>query len=1019
MSANVRPPTGAALRGGVPAGVLGWLLAATPAGAQAWFQGIGDLGGGAFDSGATAVSPDGLIVVGHGTDATGRQAVAWINGVLTPLPQPPEGPGDMVALAVSGDEPVIAGSWTSGPETRAFRWTVAEGTMLLPTLGGLPALAVGAGVSAGSGEVIVGRSRSPAGVQAFRWSAQGGMIGLGFHPSGGTFSEALGVSGGGARIVGRADSASNGVFAFLWRGSGLEPLQPAGLTDGSMAAAISADGLAVVGRARGTGGAEIAVRWSLRGGQAFAEAIGDLPGGADASQALAVNADGSVVAGWGTTAAGQVAFLVDELHGMTSLADLLACYGIDLGGWRLTEARGLSADGRTIVGTGINPAGNPEGWIVRLPAPWPPNPPPAVVLRVKGDGPICGDGLSWPTAFRTLGAALAAGRPVAQAGGSVEIWVAAGRYTPAPPGGSVRASFQLFNRLSVLGGFNGTETSSDQRDPAVNVCVLSGDLNGDDLSGLRADNSLHVLRGENLDDSCVLDGLVIADGHAVPGHDAEGVRGGGLWLLNSSPTIRGCTFRTNRARSFLGRGAAIYARGGSLSVSDTLFLENGGDPLGTVYVEGGTLTATRCDFVDNRFTGAGGGAGIVAGPGAAVVLDSCLFANGFGADGAGAVSGGGGPLTATDCLFLDCGGGIGAVEASGDMRLTDCVFMGNAGSFGVVVGDGEFTRCAFIGNDGGTFGDGAITGDGEAVGCRFLDNVGRLSGAVRGDLRLVECSLVGNRGNSVGAWDGTGTAIGCLFAGNRGGAGIVRGSVSMTNCALVANTATWPDAAAVMLTGGAASLLNCTVAANQGGGIACAGGTLTLWNSIAWGNVRDGVPDLAAQVMAAAGGAVTAGYSCIQAYDGTFGTSGNIGADPRFAGLAGPDQQPGTGDDSVRLRHGSPCIDTGDTAAVAAAVDLYGNPRILDDPLSPLPGGGGPPIVDMGAAEYAPPEVCPVDWDANQAVTPSDIAAFVRDWHVSLTQQTLAGDFDGNGLIEAADVAEFVATWFAAVEQGC
>ena len=37
-----------------------------------------------------------------------------------------------------------------------------------------------------------------------------------------------------------------------------------------------------------------------------------------------------------------------------------------LAGWTLTYARGISADGRTIVGDGMNPCGQPEAWIAHL-----------------------------------------------------------------------------------------------------------------------------------------------------------------------------------------------------------------------------------------------------------------------------------------------------------------------------------------------------------------------------------------------------------------------------------------------------------------------------------------------------------------------------------------------------------------------------------------------------------------------------------------------------------------------------
>jgi hypothetical protein len=42
-------------------------------------------------------------------------------------------------------------------------------------------------------------------------------------------------------------------------------------------------------------------------------------------------------------------------------------YGIDLTGWILEEASGLSADGKTISGWGFNPAGERVGWVAKLP----------------------------------------------------------------------------------------------------------------------------------------------------------------------------------------------------------------------------------------------------------------------------------------------------------------------------------------------------------------------------------------------------------------------------------------------------------------------------------------------------------------------------------------------------------------------------------------------------------------------------------------------------------------------------
>ena len=84
--------------------------------------------------------------------------------------------------------------------------------------------------------------------------------------------------------------------------------------------------------------------------------------------ANAVTADGSVVAGMDDfhVRLGD-AFLWDEARGMRIVRDLLVNdYGLDLTGWTLWSATGVSADGQVVVGMGENPAGVFEGWVARL-----------------------------------------------------------------------------------------------------------------------------------------------------------------------------------------------------------------------------------------------------------------------------------------------------------------------------------------------------------------------------------------------------------------------------------------------------------------------------------------------------------------------------------------------------------------------------------------------------------------------------------------------------------------------------
>jgi len=82
------------------------------------------------------------------------------------------------------------------------------------------------------------------------------------------------------------------------------------------------------------------------------------------SSAWGVSADGSVVVG----TSGSRAFIWTLPTGMVDLGTYLAGLGIDLGGWTLTEAKSISADGRTIVGNGFSPLTG-GAWIATIPAP--------------------------------------------------------------------------------------------------------------------------------------------------------------------------------------------------------------------------------------------------------------------------------------------------------------------------------------------------------------------------------------------------------------------------------------------------------------------------------------------------------------------------------------------------------------------------------------------------------------------------------------------------------------------------
>jgi probable HAF family extracellular repeat protein len=365
---------------------LGALVAI--AGAQPNFRGMGDLPGGQNFSEVWGVSADGAVVVGDsivsgnvlfgGTyaafrwdDELGLQDIYNLGGIGTICR----------SYAVNSNGSVVVGSADYGvlglTQIYAFVWTSASGTQEIGDLPGgtSPGRAAARGVS-GDGQIVAGQGESDNGAEPFRYTRNDATwLGLGDLP-GGTFGgSAYGMSGDGQTIVG-SSIAQDGTHAFRWTQSdgmadiGHLPVPP-GIDPFAEAYAANSNGMVIVGLSRSLASSNAgweAFRWTQATGMV---GLGDLPGGAVLSEAYAMTADGSVVVGKAGVA-GQCgpfgcqtqprAFIWDAQHGMRDLNVLLPSMGLNTLGWVLTEARGISANGRVIVGNGIAPSGDNEGW---------------------------------------------------------------------------------------------------------------------------------------------------------------------------------------------------------------------------------------------------------------------------------------------------------------------------------------------------------------------------------------------------------------------------------------------------------------------------------------------------------------------------------------------------------------------------------------------------------------------------------------------------------------------------------
>ncbi len=525
----------------------------------------------------------------------------------------------------------------------------------------------------------------------------------------------------------------------------------------------------------------------------------------------------------------------------------------------------------------------------------------ASVLHVDDDAAPGGDGLSWETAFNDLTDAIqAANTSVTQ------IWVAAGTYTPTQEfsqGSPDSVAFWLLDGLAILGGFLGNESDPADRDPAVNVTILSGELGDPDDP---TDNACHVLRAKGTHPSAVLDGFVITGGYADFEYD-----GGGVRLDNGSPSFINCKFIDNFALHW--GGAAWGNSSSSPTFIGCSFTGNSTPPngAGSAIFCHGTVALTDCVVTGNV-----SGGGTVAVVNATVT--NCLFDGNSGAGGGGALGAGGSTLLVRDSVFANnqstLGSG-GAISHGADVAtIVNCLFINNS--------------CQF---QGGAI-ESTDAGSTTLIGCTFLGNTANEGGAVK----------------SGGQYDLTVVLdiINCTFSGNS----------ALTNGGAVScpNTAE-------------STIVNSTLVGNSagqnGGGIYSTSAVTTLANDVLWSNADSGGLDQSAQVHAS--GALAASFSLIQGWTG--GGAGNIDADPIFVDAAGADFTPGTTDDDLRLLPGSPCIDAADNTAVPADTtdldgdadtsepipfDAYGGARFYDDPATLDSGQGTPPIVDMGSHEF-------------------------------------------------------------------
>lgn len=344
------------------------------------FTGLGDFPEGIVRSGASGISGDGTTIVGGSAvlPFLSIEAAQWttswaISALRTDLS---DDGFNRSASAASQDGSVIVGIRTERfplgiPIQEAFRWTVADGIVGIGILQG--DFRSHASDVSDNGEIIIG-ANGPS--RAFRWTSDTGMVSLGTLP---TNASSIATSHGGAMsangsIIVGTSSSGRLQEAYRWTVEtgmvGLGDLPGGSVISG--AEGISADGSTIIGwsRSKLSQGSTEAYRWTAAGGM---QGLGFLNVTDHGSSAEFVSSDGRLVFGWANGFLNNQwsnnYFVWDPLNGMRDFLQVLESefdLAGDLAGWTSVIPQDISDDGLSIVGSGMNPDGNLEGWLIQL-----------------------------------------------------------------------------------------------------------------------------------------------------------------------------------------------------------------------------------------------------------------------------------------------------------------------------------------------------------------------------------------------------------------------------------------------------------------------------------------------------------------------------------------------------------------------------------------------------------------------------------------------------------------------------
>jgi hypothetical protein len=252
---------------------------------------------------------------------------------------------------------------------------------------------------------------------------------------------------------------------------------------------------------------------------------------------------------------------------------------------------------------------------------------------------------------------------------------------------------------------------------------------GPEVTIINGTGHYHVVQcvsGEGPD--TILEGFTITGGNAN-GSAYPDASGGGMFTLNSSPTVIGCIFTANAAS---GDGGGIYNQSGSPIVTNCTFSNNTASSGAAMYNLWSSPIVAGCTFSENAAGFQGGGIyNYQSNP----AVTNCIFSGNSANQGGGMYSSSSSPII-KQCLFSGnsaTASGGGMFNSYSSSVVTNCLFTGNlASSSGGGTynhsGSPSFTNCVIIGNSTGSFGGAMFNTSSSApvlVNCTLTRNSGK------------------------------------------------------------------------------------------------------------------------------------------------------------------------------------------------------------------------------------------------------------------------------------------------------